>query len=53
MADSLPCLEDSDNGSLRLVVAISSDTLVRLLVLGCCFLELDGVDLDTVLRVCE
>lgn len=53
MADSFPRLKDSDNGSLCLVVTVSSDAFVRLLVLGCRFLELDGVDLDAVLGICE
>jgi hypothetical protein len=53
MADSFPRLEDPDNGSLCLVVTVSSNAFVCLLVLGCRFLELNGVDLDAVLRIRE
>jgi hypothetical protein len=53
MADPLPCFEDSNNGGLRLVVTVGSDTFMGLLVLGCCFLELNSVDLDAVLGICE
>ncbi len=53
MTDPFPRFENSDNGGLRLVIAVGSDTFVCLLVLGCCFLELDCVDLDTVLGVRE
>ena len=53
MTDPLACLQDPDNSSLGFVVAVGSDAFVRLLVLGCCFLELDGVDLDAVFGVCK
>jgi hypothetical protein len=53
MTDSLPRLQDSNNGGLRLVVAVGSDALVRFLVLRRCFFELHCVDFDAVFGVGE
>lgn len=53
MADRLTALHDSDDSGLTLEVPILGDTDVRLLVLLLGLLELDLVDLDTVLGVRE
>ena len=48
MSDLLPALHYPHNGSLCFVVAISSDTLMSLLVLGLCLFGLDLIYLDAV-----
>jgi hypothetical protein len=51
--DALARLEDAHDRRLRLVVPVGRDALVRLLVLGGRFLELDRVDFDAVFGVGE
>jgi hypothetical protein len=53
VTDSLSRFQNPHNSSLRLIIAIRRYTFVRLLVLCLCFFELDRVDLDAVLGVCE
>jgi hypothetical protein len=53
MTNPLACLQNPDNSGLSLIIAVSSNPFVRLLVLGCCFLELDGVNFDAVFGVGE
>ena len=53
MLDLLLALHDAHDGRLRLVLSIRCDSLMRLLVLLLCLLELDLIDLDAVLRVRE
>jgi len=53
MTNPLPGLQNPHDSSLRLIIAISGNTLVRLLVLGGGLFELHGVDFDAVLRVVE
>lgn len=53
MGDSLPALHDPHNGRLRLVMSVRGNPLVRFLVLFFRLFELDLVDFDSVLWVCE
>ncbi len=53
MCNSLPALHDPNNCRLGLVIAISSYTLVGLLILLFCLFGLDLVDLDAVPWVSE
>ena len=53
VGDCLARLHDSDDGGLRLVIAICGDAFVRLFVLFFGFLGLDLIDLDAVFRVGE
>lgn len=49
MSDSLSALHDAHNSCLSLEATLHSDTLVRFLVLGLSFLELNLIDLDAIL----
>ena len=53
MRDTLSALHNPDNSSLRLVVAISSHTLMGLLIFLLGLFGLNLVDLDAVPWVCE
>ena len=51
--DGLSALHDPNNGRLRLIIAIRSDTLVCLLILLLGLFGLDLIDLDAIPRVGE
>ena len=53
MRDGLSALHDPNNSRLRLVIAIRSHTLVRLLILLLGLFGLDLVDLDAIPRMGE
>ena len=53
MLDRLPALHNPHNGRLGLVMSVSSNPLVRFLILLFGLFELDLVDLDSVLGVRE
>ena len=53
MRDGLSALHDPDNGRLRLIIAVRSDTLVCLLILLLGLFGLDLIDLDAIPRVGE
>jgi hypothetical protein len=51
VTDPLPCLQDSYNGCLRLIIPVRCDPFMSLFVLCRRLLELYRVDLDAVFRV--
>lgn len=53
MGDCFAALHDAHNSGLSLIVPIRGNPLMRRLVLLLRFLELDLIDFDAELRVCE